>query len=162
VPWWHADLWVDATRVTVGGAVVDLGPRTCVRRVRINQSPRGLRAWVDGRLICQRPGLHAADLVTDGRMYDGSLTSHLSDETMYWLSPGERQDWEWGGEGPLDVTLAIRGAARVLAGGEEARVVSPVERFALVTLHPAAGAQEICVIGEHAGAQVTDLFVAAR
>jgi hypothetical protein len=81
---------------------------------------------------------------------------------MYWLSPGERQEWAWGGDGPLDVTLAVRGAALVLAGGEEVRVLSPVERFAVVSLRAAAGAPEICVIGEGAGAQVTDLFVAAR
>jgi len=162
VPWWHADLWVEGSRVTVGDLSVELGSEGCIRRARINQSPRGLRAWVDGRLVSQHPGIHAPVLATDGRIHDGSLTSHLSDETVYWLSPGERQTWQWGGEGPLDVTLAIRGAAHVTAGGDEARVVSPVERYVVVTLHPGAGAAEICVTGEHAGAQVTDLFVAAR
>jgi len=162
VPWWHADLWVDGTRVTVGEEVVDLGARMEVRRVRINQSQRGLRAWVDGHLVSQHQGLHAPALGTDGRILEGSLTSHLSDETMYWLAPGERQEWAWGGEGPLDVTLAVRGAARVRAGSQDARVVSPVERFSLVSLRIQDGAREICAIGEGAGAQVTDLFVAAR
>jgi hypothetical protein len=162
VPWWHADLWVDGTRVTVGDKAIELGPRTDVRRVRVNQSARGLRAWVDGRLIAQDPGLHSPELDTDGAILDGSLTSHLSDETVYWLSPGERQEWAWGGSGPLDVTVAVRGAALLLAGGHEVRVVSPVERFALVTLSVPDGAREICAIGEGAGAQVTDLFVAAR
>jgi GH43 family beta-xylosidase len=162
VPWWHADLWVDGTRVTVGDKAIELGHRTDVRRVRINQSARGLRAWVDGRLIAQHPGLHPPELDTDGAILDGSLTSHLSDETVYWLSPGERQEWAWGGSGPLEVTVAVRGAALLLAGGHEARAVSPVERFALVTLAVPDGAREICAIGEGAGAQVTDLFVAAR
>ena len=162
VPWWHADLWIEGTQVTVGEHVIELGAPGNVRRVRVNQGPRGLRAWVDGYLISQAPGPHVPLLGTDGDILDGSLTSHLSDETVHWLAPGERQAWTWGGGGPLDVTLAVRGSARLWAGGAEERATSPVDRFTLVTLHVPDGADEICVSGERAGALVTDLFVAAR
>jgi hypothetical protein len=119
VPWWHADLWIEGAQVTVAGHVIELDPPRDPRRVRINQGPRGLRAWVDGCLIGQAPGLHPPELDTDGVIRTRSLTSHLSDETIFWLAPGEQQCWEWGGSGPLDVTLAIRGSARASAGSHE-------------------------------------------
>jgi hypothetical protein len=163
VPWWHADLWVEGTRVTVDRHVIELGESRAARRVRVNQGAGGLRAWVDGRLRGQDPGgRHQPVLGSDGRILEQSLTSHLSDETVYWLSPTERHAWVWGGDAPLEVRLAVRGSCVVRAGGEEQRATSPTDRFVLCTMHVPGGADSISVTGEGGGAEVTDLFVAAR
>jgi hypothetical protein len=162
VPVWHADFFLLGRHIAVAGVELTLEPSTRHRRVRINQGERGLRIWVDGRLCAQARGTHAPTLETDGERAGYSLTSVLEDEAVYWLAPGTEQVWPWGGRGPLELTLAVRGTARICAGSETETLISPVERFALAHLYVTDGAEEIAVTGLDAGAHVTDLSVAAR
>jgi hypothetical protein len=78
------------------------------------------------------------------------VTSHLDDDAVHALP----RAWRWGGSGPLEVTLAVRGEARL--GTASAR--SEDGRYALLrtTLD---GADEIRVDGE---GEVTDLVATAR
>ncbi len=163
VPWWHADMWVRGPVVAVDGREVALPDGPGPLRVRVNQGRHGLRLWVDGRLHEQDPGHHAPRFTAPGgELVPASLTSSLTDEAVRWLAPGERHAWPWGGAGPVDVVVAVRGGCRLEAGEAEAEATSPEDRFALVRLRAPAGAREVVVTGTGRGAQVTDLFVAAR
>ncbi len=163
VPWWHADLWAGGPYLRIAGQEVALpgGPGGPLR-VRVSQGMTRLRAWVDGELRLQADGVHPPEIDAPGQAGSGSLTSHLSDEAVRWLAPGERRAWRWGGSVPLELTLAVRGGCRVTAGEAEQRLISPEGRFALLRLRAEDGAREIVVTGEATGAQVTDLAVTAR
>ncbi len=164
VPYWHADGWVGGSAVTVAGVRVALPGGPGPARVRAGQNRDGLRVWVDGRLAAQAPGPHppAALEGVDGDVVAATLTSHLEDEAVRWLGPGERRAWAWGGTGPAEVLLAVRGACAIEAGGVATTARSPEDRFALARLALPAGAQEVVVTGLELGARVTDLVISAR
>ena len=161
VPWWHADLWARGRRLSIAGTPVELPDETRPSRVRVNQSDSGLRVWVDGRLAAQDPGRHDADFGCDGDILASSVTSHLEDEAIRWLAPGERHAWSWGGAGPLELWVAVRGSANVSAGEAQTEVTSPPDAYALAHLASTDGAGEIGITGQRTGAHVTDLFVVA-
>ncbi len=162
VPYWHADLWVDGCLLHVDDERVEWIPQAHPVRVRVNQSKDGLRAWVDGRLAVQVEGYHAPKLSSDGNILSSSLTSHLEDEAVRWLAPGQKRSWAWGGAGPLEVTVAVRGSAEIIAGNSREEVVSPASEYGLGQLFAADGADKITIVAGSSGAHVTDLFVAAR
>jgi GH43 family beta-xylosidase len=82
---------------------------------------------------------------------DGPVrTSHLDDDAIHALP----RAWRWGGSGRVEVTLAVRGEARL--GGTTAR--SEDGRFALLRT-VLEGADEIRVDGE---GEVTDFVATAR
>ena len=162
VPFWHADLWVQGSELRVGRAVVAL-PESEDRplRARVNQGRDGLRVWIDNSLAAQDDGRHSPDLAADGEIVTASLTSHFDDEALRWLAPGEHRRWEWGGSGPLEVSIAVRGTATVSAGDESIEVRGNGE-YALGVMRAQGGAREIVVEAGPAGAHVTDLAVTAR
>jgi len=162
VPYWHADLFVQGHRLEVGPLTVVLDDSPRPWRVRISQGWSGLRVWVDGRLHLQARGMHAPDLRCDGKLLERCVTSHVEDEAVRWLTGGEEFAWPWHGTGPCELTLAVRGSARVVAGEAETTVTSPVEHFELVRLPAVRGAEEIVVTGLERGAEITDLVVTAR
>jgi hypothetical protein len=162
VAYWHADLFLHGRRLEIGPVALELSGAPGPWRVRISQGWLGLRVWVDGELRLQKRGLHAPEFACDGEILGRRLTSHVEDEALRWVAPGEEFAWAWGGSGPCELTLAVRGSARVAAGGVEVTVVSPVERFSLAHLHVPGGADEVLATGLDRGAQVTDLVVTAR
>jgi GH43 family beta-xylosidase len=140
VPHWHAELWA-AGALRIGGRALELGPH--LRHVRVRQDPAGLRILVDGEEHPGEPGRHAPP-------DDAVVTSHLDDDNAYALP----HVWPWGGAGPVEVSLAVRGEARL----GEARAGSEGDRYALLrTVLP--GADAILVEGE---GEVTDLVATAR
>ena len=162
VPWWHADLWVDGTELRVGAVTVELEAHPGAKRVRVNQGFRGLRVWVDDRLVAEADGLHRPEFDPDGEIVAASLTSHFDDEVVHRLAPGERRRWQWGGSGALEISVAVRGSATV-AAGQASIAVSGEDDYALGHLRAdAGGAREIVVEAGPAGAEVTDLAVTAR
>jgi hypothetical protein len=162
VPYWHADFFLTGQRLTIGPHVIDLDSCPRPRRARISQGWLGLRVWVDGRLQLQAHGMHAPEFTCDGEVLQRGVTSHVQDEALRWLTPGEEFAWAWHGTGPCELTVADRGSAGVVAGDAETTVVSPVERFALAQLQVPGGAEEVVAIGLDRGAQITDLVVTAR
>jgi len=162
VPWWHADMWVTGQELQIGGVAVALGGRAHPRRVRANQGAQGLRVWVDGALRHEVDGEHPPRFTADGAIVSHSLTSHLSDERVHELAPGERVEWRWGGAGPVEITLAVSGACQLQAGALRERGLSPDGRFTLLQADVERDVDTIVVIGEAPGTRITDLFVAAR
>jgi GH43 family beta-xylosidase len=139
VPHWHAELWPDAP-ATVCGIEVPAG------HVRAWQDHAGLRVHVDGRPHAHAPGAHAPELPPGA-----VLTSHLDDEALHALPHA----WPWGGRGPVEVALAVRGEARL----GDAHVRSDGDRFALLRVLLPGGADRIRVEGD---GEVTDLVATAR
>ena len=151
VPHWHAELWARGVLV-IAGAALDLGEG--LRRVTARQDLRGLRVAVDGVERARIAGPHAPGLPAGA-----VLTSHLDDDAVHRLTPGAAHTWPWGGEAPLELSLAVRGAARVRAGDAEAAVRSAGDRSTLLRLDVPGGAAEIRVEGD---GEVTDLVANAR
>ncbi len=164
VPYWHVDAWLRGPRAEVGGVAVELPGGEMPARVRVSQNRDGLRVWVDGQLSAQDPGPHppALPAVPGGEVLTASLASHLEDEAVRWLAPGERRVWVWGGTGPAELVLAVRGTCRIEAGGAETVATSPPDRFALARLVLPGPAPEVVVTGLEQGARVTDLVLTAR
>ncbi len=154
-------MWAQGRQLSIAGTPVELPDETRPTRVRVNQSDNGLRVWVDGRLAAQEPGRHEADFACDGDILASSVTSHLEDEAIRWLAPAERHAWIWGGAGPLELWVAVRGSANVRAGEAQIAVTSPPDAYTLGHLASADGAGEIAITAQRTGAHVTDLFVVA-
>ena len=140
VPHWHAELWA-AGAVTVGDVALDLGPH--VRHVRARQDATGISIHVDGALAASEPGPHRPP-------ERAIVTSHLDDDGVHALPHA----WAWGGAGPVEVAVAVRGEGRQGA----AHVRSDGDRYALLrTVLPGAGTIRVQGDGE-----VTDLVASAR
>jgi GH43 family beta-xylosidase len=159
---WHADAWICGPSVRIDGFSIDLPTQEEPWRVRANQSATGLRVWVDGRLERQRQGWHRPQVSAGGKMLSLSLTSHLEDETVRWLPPGESHSWRWGGELPAELTLAVKGCCTVSLGSARVDVEERGDRFALVHLVAPEGGMQVVAEGREHGAHVTDLVVTAR
>jgi GH43 family beta-xylosidase len=80
-----------------------------------------------------------------------TLTSHLDDPGVHPLPHA----WDWGGSGPVEVALAVRGEARL----GDAQVRSEDGRYALLRTLLPGGARTIRVAGE---GEVTDFVATAR
>ncbi len=126
----------------IGAVELELGDT--LRHVRARQDPRGLRVHVDGLERRRAPGAHPPPS-------DAIVTSHLDDDAIHALPHA----WPWGGTGAVEVTLAVRGEARL--AGERAR--SADGRFALLHALLPAGAKEIRVEGD---GEVADFVATAR
>jgi GH43 family beta-xylosidase len=148
VPHWHAELWAEGA-IRIAGVDVDLGGT--LRHVQARQGPGGLRVLLDGTEHLRAPGVHRPELPAGA-----ILTSHLEDEAIHRLVPGTPHVWPWGGGGPLEITLAVRGEAR-LPTGEHAR--GERGRYSLLRALLPDGAGEIRVEGD---GEVTDLVATAR
>ncbi len=161
VPWWHADLFVQASWLEIDSLEVALPLQTGPVRVRVNQGLEGLRVWVDGRLAFVRGGNHRPYIGSYGEVVAGNLTSHFDDERIHRLAPGEQRSWEWGGSGPLELSVAVHGSATVIAG-DGSTEISGEDGYVLGHLLVEGGAEEIVIHAGPDGARVTDLSVTAR
>ena len=161
VPWWHADLFVQADWLEVDTLEVALPLQTGPVRVRVNQGIQGLRVWLDGRLALVHAGHRRPHIGCYGEILAGTLTSHVDDERVHRMQPGEQRSWRWGGTGPLELSVAVDGSATVTAGSESTRVDGS-SGYRLGHLLADNGAKEIVVEAGPTGAHVTDLAVTAR
>ena len=145
---WHAELWLR-------------GPAGGLRRVEAAQVDDTLTLRVDA----DRPQRLAAvgaphELPVEGEVVDRRLTSWLACEELVVLEPGERRSWPWGGRGPVELTVAVRGEATVTLGEQRARVRGRDWRH--VVLVSPEGTATIDVSAETAAVEVTDLVAVAR
>jgi GH43 family beta-xylosidase len=162
VPFWHADMWLCGGALDIDGCHLELGERTEPCRVRVNQGRAGMRIWVDGQLRAQQPGPHDPAIETSRKIEHLALTSHLADETIRWLAPGERHVWSWGGSSEVHVSIAVKGSAHVLVGREAVDVdTGEQDRYAVFQLSSSA-LTEVSVEGRGTGAEVTDLTISSR
>ena len=155
VPHWHAELWAAGETLRVGGETIALGgDGGAARQVRARHDPSGLSVEIEGVGRRHIPGPHEPRL--EGDTDAVALTSHLDDERIHRLLPGTPHVWRWGGEGPVEVTLAVRGRARLTGGGE---AVAADGAFSLLHAVLPDGAAELRIEGD---GEITDLVATAR
>ncbi len=156
---WNEEVWMQGSAVSVGGLTVEFPDG--LHRVQATSANGRLDIRVDGVLGHRGPAA-PPPVTVRGDVLHRARTSHLSDEQVHDVGPYGRVSWDWGGSGPVEVCVAIRGAATVRVGGEVRDVFSPADRYDLVTVVLEDGAARIEVEAGPQGARVADLFVAAR
>ena len=149
--WASADLWAP-------------GPPTSRTEVEALQSAGRLSVRVGGVLRSSRPSPPNGGPVfaSDGDVLAQRATSFLEDGALHRLPASSSYVWDWGGSGPLELSLAVKGSVELDLGGTTDEVDSGGDRYSLVLLAHAPGADEIVVRSRGSGATVTDLFVYAR
>ena len=175
IPYWHAELWVRGERVRLGDLVVDLPPGR-VALLDVTQREHATRVLVDGRLVALgEPSGDAArvalELVggtaVDGEVHALALTTWREDEDLRVLAPGAVLDVTWGGTLPLELSVAVDGAATVrLVDGldvlAEAGVAGGQVLPELVRLRTDRRVSRVEIEAGPDGARVSDLVLTAR
>jgi hypothetical protein len=175
VPFWHADLWVRAERVRLGEVAVDVpGGRDVL--VDVTMRGQDVRVLVDGRLVVAgaRAGdaaevalaLVAGDAI-DGEVCSVTVTTWREDEDLRVLAAGELRSLGWGGSLPVELSVAVDGAAvvRLRAGNAlvaERSVDGATDLPELVLLRTDRPVDAVEVIAGPVGALVSDLVLTAR
>jgi GH43 family beta-xylosidase len=175
VPYWHAELWVRGERVRLGDLVVELPAGRSVL-LDVTRREHTARVLVDGRLVAD--GVPAGDaarvaleLVTgaavDGDVVSLALTTWREDEDRRVLAGGEVLDLAWGGILPVELSVAVEGAATVrLLDGEvvvdEAAVADGTVLPQLVRLRSRGRVERLAIVAGAGGAVVSDLTLTAR
>ncbi len=135
VPHWHHEVWENGCRLET------------------IQAEGMRRVLVDGVLKEQRPSNEEPPI-------GGALNSWLEDQHMYRLTEGAARTWAWGGTGPLELSIAVKGEALIIVDDETIPVRA--ESFTLIHRRFKNGAQRITAKAGPGGAAVTDLVITAR
>ena len=165
VPHWRAEVWVLGSWVEVGGARFALEPRDVWHQVEVVQADGRYSVRVGGVLRTSRPGVSVVNaplFSTDGALRDHTISSALDDSDIHELPAGSSYVWRWGGTGPVEVALAVRGSVDLAFDGDSHRVEGDGDGFRLHRLTHSHGAKTLEVRAADDGAAVADLFVAAR
>jgi hypothetical protein len=175
VAYWHAELWVRAERVHLGEVTVELpADRDVLLDVTLRE--QDVRVLVDGRLVVPRApagdaarvalALVAGDAV-DGVVRSLALTTWREDEDLRVLAAGELLRVPWGGSLPVELSLAVDGAAvvRLWDGDEvvaERRLQGGGHLPVLVRLRTGRRVDAVEVEAGPDGVLVSDLVLTAR
>ena len=174
VPYWHAELWVRAQRVQLGKVAVEL-PADRDVLVDVTLREQDVRVLVDGRLVVPRAqagdaarvalALVAGDAV-DGEVRSLALTSWREDEDLRVLAAGELLSVPWGGSLPVELSLAVDGAAVVRLRDGDAivaeRSVAGGDMPELVRVRTGGRVDAVEVLAGPDGVLVSDLALTAR
>jgi GH43 family beta-xylosidase len=165
IPHWRAEVWARGSWVQVGGTRFELDPADAWHQVEAIRGDGRVAVRVGGVLRSSHP---APDMpgepffATDGEMTAKTVTSFLEDGAIHDLPASSEYAWRWGGSGPVEVSLAVRGTAELDANGATHEIGEDRDRFALVRVACERDADEIVVRAGSGGATVTDLFVYQR
>ena len=175
VPYWHAELWARGERLRLGEVVVELPAGRDVL-VDVTQREQDVRVFVDGRVVVPAApagdaarvalGLAAGEAV-DGEVLSLALATWREDEDLRVLAAGEVLTWGWGGSLPVELSLAVDGAALVrLRDGNEILAEQAVAGGGalpeLVRLRTRRRVEQVEVVAGPGGALVSDLVLTAR
>jgi GH43 family beta-xylosidase len=175
VPYWHAELWARGDRVHLGEVTVDL-PAGHDALVDVTLREQDVRVLVDGRLVV--PGAPAGEAArvahalvagdaVDGQVRSLALTTRREDEDLRVLAAGELLSVPWGGSLPVELSLAVDGAAVVrLRDGEtvvaERSLAGGADLPELVLLRTDRRVDVVEVQAGPDGVLVSDLVLTAR
>ena len=158
---WRADFWVRGPTVTVAGAPIRLTPSSW-HRIQAAQREETVEIWVDGVFHFRDRSHREPRFESEGELAAEIVTSSLDEDVVHELAPGGSHSWAWGGTGPLEVSLSVRGIARLVVGEASHELAGPPGDFRPVRIAFASGADEITVVAGPDGATVTDLYAVAR
>ena len=162
---WRAEAWVRGTWVEVGGVRFPLAPSDVWHQVEAVQSGGRVAVRVGGVLLSShpaRPGDGQPTFASDGDIAARTATSFLEDGELHELPAGSSYVWRWGGSGPLELTIAVRGSVELELGDGSYALDGDRDGYRLVRLEHDGGADEVVVRAGEQEATVTDLFVYAR
>jgi GH43 family beta-xylosidase len=175
VPYWHAELWAEGTRVRLGDLSVAL---PVGRDALIDVTQRGDLAWVllEGRRVADGVRTGDPDRVAlgllDGSAVDGAVTSLAlttwrEGQDVRLLGPGEVLEVGWGGRLPVEACVAVHGQAdvRLVSRGTDvaSAVVAPGGALPeLVRLRAEGPVEALLVVAGPDGAVVSDVVLTAR
>jgi hypothetical protein len=163
VPYWHAELWAEGTRVRLGDLSVAL---PAGRDALIDVTQRGDLAWVllEGRRVAL--GLLDGSAV-DGAVTSLALTTWREGQDVRLLGPGEVLEVGWGGRLPVEACVAVHGQAdvRLVSRGTDvaSAVVAPGGALPeLVRLRAEGPVEALLVVAGPDVAVVSDVVLTAR
>jgi hypothetical protein len=165
VPHRRAEAWVRGRWVEVEGARFELAEDAVWHQVEVVETDRRWAVRVGGVLRASRPALRALgmpDVRSDGDVTHLTVASALEDGGLHELPASSWYVWEWGGEGRLELELAIDGTVDLVIGDQHHVCEGDRGGFRFVQFAHDAPAAEIAVRAGPDGAVVTDLAVRAR
>ena len=165
IPHWRAEAWVRGSWVGVKGLRFELEPRDVWHQVEATLAHGRLSVRIGGVLRSSQPApaLTATEIFgTDGEIAAATVSSRLEDGLVHALPASSSYVWQWGGAGPLELSVAVKGDIELSLNGDTRRLEGDPERYRLEHLRHDGGAGEISVRAGREGATVADLFVHAR
>ena len=165
IPHWRAEAWARGTWVQVGGTRFRLDPPDVWHQVEAIQADGRVAVRVGGVLRSSHPGhVSGSDpfIVCDGEVTARTAASFLEDGEMHELPASSEYVWRWGGTGPVEIELAVRGRAQLALNEDVREIGGDDDRFALVCVEHAGDIEEIVVRAGPEGTTATDLFVYQR
>jgi GH43 family beta-xylosidase len=166
VPHWRGEVWARGGAVDVRGVRFELPPEDAWHQVEAVEAGGRVAVRVGGVLQASFPspelGRGGPFFDSDGELAAETVTSCLRDDELHELPARSSFAWEWGGEGALELSLALRGSVELTLGDAVHRLDGDADAFRLVRLAHASGAGTISVHAREAAAVVADLAVYAR
>ena len=162
IPHWRAEAWVRGSWVEAAGIRFELSPRDAWHQVEVVHADARAAVRVGGVLRASTPAPYAGpEIRADGDVTARTVSSYLEDGERHDLPAQSSYAWNWHGEGPLELSLAVRGTVDIEVNGTTDRVEGD-GRFRLVRLRHGGGARRITVRAGSEGAAIADLAVHAR
>jgi GH43 family beta-xylosidase len=166
VPHWRGEVWARGTAVDVRGVRFELPPDDAWHQVEAVESGGRVAVRIGGVLVASypstEPGRSEPFFAGDGELAALTVSSCLRDDELHDLPAGSTHVWEWGGDGRLELALAVKGSIE-LAFDDAVHVLDgPADSFRLVRLVHDHGAGSIIARTRRAAATVADLAVYAR
>jgi GH43 family beta-xylosidase len=165
VPHWQLAAWVCGTHVWIDNHQLTLQPDDAWHYVQAVYYDQQLQISLDGVLQLQVVDTALQPIITtSGKVCATALTSWFDDETVYSLQSGESQQWNWGGSGRVEISLAVRGDAVVcLQGADTMRIpVDSPATYQHVHFTVSTGLETLEVKANSSGTLVTDVVITAR
>jgi len=158
---WRAEAWVRGRWLEVGGQRYGLAPDDVWHQAEVIQAEGRHEVRVGGVLRASLPRVGTPAFSSDGDVECRTVASVLHDEAVHELPHGSEYVWRWGGDGPIELSLAVRGEVEVTIDSTVVPV-TPSDEFTLVRVDHVAPVHEIAVRATEDGAAVADLAVYAR
>jgi GH43 family beta-xylosidase len=164
VPHYRAEAWARGSWVEVAGRRFALAPTDVWHQVEVVASSGRVSVRVGGVLRSSAPAdghAGAPAFTSDGDVVYVTTTSCLEDGLVHGLPAASSYAWRWGGRGPLELTLAVKGSVAVELDGTTHELAAG-DDYGFVRLSCDTGVDQIVVHANGHGATVADLTVYAR
>jgi GH43 family beta-xylosidase len=165
IPHWRAEVWAWGSWVEIADTRFALTPPDVWHQVEVVQVDGRYSVRIGGVLRTSRPGVSASRrplFSSDGAVRDETIASVLEDGELHELPEGSTYVWRWGGAGPAELAVAVRGAVELRIADVTHTLEGDEDGFKLVRLAPARIGPTIEVRALDDGAAVADLTIAAR